>query len=137
MQTSTVPLEFEDSSNASTSDNQATIILSSDTSDANSESNDSVNPKKKRKVQPPHQKTKKKTDDENSESELMERALTIMEQRNDEWDVFGQFIASELRQITDSLTRNSMKRKIMMILCNGGSPQQKRSPIISSDESDS
>lgn len=43
----------------------------------------------------------------------MERALAVMGQRTDDWDLFGQFVASELRQITDSLTQNSLKKEIM------------------------
>ena len=32
---------------------------------------------------------------------LLERAISVMDQRSDEWDIFGQFIASEIRQILD------------------------------------
>lgn len=54
---------------------------------------------------------------------LLERAISVMDQRSDEWDIFGQFIASEIRQIFDLVERNTVKRAIMNILMTSGSFQ--------------
>lgn len=53
----------------------------------------------------------------------MERALAVMDQRSDEWDIFGQFIASELRQIYDLVERNTVKRSIMHVILSHGMNQ--------------
>lgn len=50
----------------------------------------------------------------------MEQAIAVMNQKSDEWDIFGQFVASELRQIFDSVQRNAVKRSIMSILITQG-----------------
>lgn len=72
-------------------------------------------PTKKRRIQPLPKKAKERKHEENCEMNLMGKALAVMNQRADDWDLFGQFVASELRQITDSLTRNSLKKEIMKI----------------------
>lgn len=65
----------------------------------------------------------KKKSSEVDENLLMERALTVMDQRSDEWDVFGQFVACELRQIFDCIQRNAVKRSIMKVLLTCGSDE--------------
>lgn len=59
--------------------------------------------------------------DDNLEKELFERAITAMDQRSDELDIFGQFVASELRQIYDLVQRNAIKRSIVGVLMTNGS----------------
>lgn len=44
-----------------------------------------------------------------------------MNQKTDEYDIFGQFVASELRQIFDLIQRNTVKRSIMNVLMTHGS----------------
>lgn len=51
----------------------------------------------------------------------MEQAIACMNQKSDEYDIFGQFVASELRQIYDSVKRNTLKRSIMTVLITQGS----------------
>lgn len=46
-----------------------------------------------------------------------------MDQRSDEWDLFGQFVASEIRQIFDIVKRNVVKRSIMNVLFQSGSSE--------------
>lgn len=40
-----------------------------------------------------------------------------MEQTNDDLDVFGQFITSELRQLTNVVIRKTAKSEKMQVLC--------------------
>lgn len=100
--------------------NAATIILSSDSSDSHSEcaAPSKSNAMKKRRVE--HSNKRKRDNSSSDEDILMERALAIMNETNDELDVFGQFVASEMRQISDLSARNFVKRKIMAILMNSG-----------------
>lgn len=43
-----------------------------------------------------------------------------MNQKSDEFDIFGQYIASELRQITDLSIQRAVKRDIQQAVLNGG-----------------
>lgn len=51
-----------------------------------------------------------------SEDLILEKALSIMEKKDDEFDIFGQFIASEMRQLTNPSTRFVLKTEIMKII---------------------
>lgn len=48
----------------------------------------------------------------------MQQALAIMDQRNDDLDIFGQLIAAELRRMSDPIARNLIKKEMMIILMN-------------------
>lgn len=43
-----------------------------------------------------------------------------MNQKSDDFDIFGQYIASELRQITDLSVQRAVKRDIQQAVLNGG-----------------
>ena len=61
---------------------------------------------------------------ESQEDELMKRAIACMEKvgdrnsKQDDDDVFGLFVASELRSISDPQCKNRVKWQIKSILCN-------------------
>lgn len=78
--------------------------------------------KRPRSPQPIRKVVKKKCS-EDDENMLMEKALTMLDQRSDEWDIFGQFVASELRQIFNCIERNNVKRSIMKVLLTFDSPK--------------
>lgn len=61
-------------------------------------------------------KTKKRHVEDSTDDELMEKALSIMNQPNDEFDIFGNFVASEMRQISDVEIRRMVKTEIMRVL---------------------
>lgn len=61
---------------------------------------------------------------ENMDTILMEQAIACMNQKTDEYDIFGQFVASELRQIFNLVKRNEVKRSIMKILITQGASEQ-------------
>lgn len=70
---------------------------------------------------PAKRKTTKRKNQSPLESEetiLLKKALTALDssEKNDEWDVFGQFVAHDLRQISNLIFRNAAKREIMKIL---------------------
>lgn len=101
----------------SCSSNTETVVLSSDSSDTPHSEFESRPNNKRQRIQ------KKKRGDilEPDESALLEKALSVMNHQSDECDVFGQFVASEMRQITDPIHRTAMKRQIMQILMQSGS----------------
>ncbi|XP_031637792.1 uncharacterized protein LOC116350192 [Contarinia nasturtii] len=101
-------------------DINAAIVLSSDSSDTNDNQYDVPScSNNKRRIE--HSSKRKKSNSQSSdENVLMQKALEVMSHTNDELDVFGQFIASEMRQISDLSKRNSVKREIMAILMNSG-----------------
>lgn len=93
------------------------IVLSSDSSDSQSEQIESGNSTgKKRRQQPAQRQSKKKATENIEEDMLMARALAVMEKPNDDLDIFSQFIASEMRQIQDLHARRALKTEIMKIL---------------------
>lgn len=100
--------------------NAATIVLSSDSSDSHSEcaAPSKSNAMKKRRVENLNKRKRENSSSSSDEDILMEKALAIMNEKHDELDVFGQFVASEMRQISDLSARNFVKRKIMAILMN-------------------
>lgn len=101
--------------------NMAPIIISSDSSDSNVEvaqsSSSQLSTIHKKKRGDHSNKRKRAISDQSSDEDvLIEKALACMEQKSDELDLFGQYIASELRRISDSSTRNVMKLKITAVL---------------------
>lgn len=91
----------------SDSDTNAPIVLSSDSS----ESENCNRPAKKRRTN--HAAKQNTTENEDL---ILEKALAIMEKKDDELDIFGQFIASEMRQLTNPSTRLVLKREIMKVV---------------------
>lgn len=69
---------------------------------------------KKRRFQSSQRKANEKADD--GENDHGEVPPTTIDQKWDVWDVFGQFVASELRQVADSSVQTFMKKEIMKIL---------------------
>lgn len=63
-------------------------------------------------------KNKKKCTSESSDDELLEKALNIMNEPNDECAIFGSLIASEMRQISNSDVRKCFKNDILKVLLN-------------------
>lgn len=65
--------------------------------------------------------TSKKTKRRNIENDsvddaLLEKALAVMNQPNDVCDIFGQYVASELRQMSSISIRNIVKGEITKLL---------------------
>lgn len=83
-------------------------------SDTSSENDESV---RKRRIQPSMQNTSKKqataSDNRLKENQLMEQALAVMGRKPDELEVFGEYIVSEMRQISDLGIRRALKSEIM------------------------
>lgn len=51
-----------------------------------------------------------------NEDLVLKKALAIMEKKDDEFDIFGQFIASEIRQLSNPSTRFALKSEIMKVI---------------------
>lgn len=132
-------IEFEDSSNGFDTDRTSStpepssgtsptsIVISSD-SDSQPEGSS------KRKKLHHNQKSAKKKAIENDSNEekydtLINRALSVIEQPNDELDVFGQFIASEMRQLPNASLRRVVKSEIMKILIHYSTPAETYSTV--------
>lgn len=107
-------MSFDDSSRdsvATCSTHSETIVLSSDSS-GSPQSECDVRPNSKRQ-----RVSKKRRDDiDSDDSAVLERALSAM--KSDDFDIFGQFVASEIRQMKDQIRQNAVKREISKILFN-------------------
>lgn len=84
----------------------------------------------------PKSKTTKRKNPSKLEPEetiLLKKALTALDnpEKKDEWDVFGQFVADDLRQISNLNFRNAAKREIMKVLLKYGVLD---APVIFVDE---
>lgn len=96
-------------------------MLNSDSSDTHSEfeENSSSNKRKKSKQSQHNSKRPRIELSDSEENILFEKALSVMN-TSDEYDVFGQFVASELRQMNSLSTRMMAKREIMQSLLKYG-----------------
>lgn len=94
--------------------------MSSDSSDTQSESGESSNGKRRRQPIPNKAKRQLVESATNFDEKLMmEKAMAIMDQKPDELEVLGQFVASELRQMPNYI-RNIAKTEIMKLLMHYG-----------------
>lgn len=102
------------------------ILSSTDSSDTQSYKSEASTSKRQCLPVEPKGNSKKKRPNtlENVDTILMEQAIACMNQKPDEYDIFGQFVASELRQIFDLVKRNEVKRSIMTILITQGASEQ-------------
>lgn len=98
---------------------ESSSILSIDTSE-NIDGEASVSRKRPISKSSTQKTVKKSRIDEDI---LMERALDLMNQRTDELDILGQLVASELRQIHDTIERNFVKKSILDVLMSRVSSQ--------------
>lgn len=57
---------------------------------------------------------------ESDENDLFEKALAAMNQNSDVLDIFGQYVASELRQISNPSLRQVAKTEIIKVLMSYG-----------------
>lgn len=55
---------------------------------------------------------------ESDENDLFEKAVAVMNEKSDEFDVLGQYVASELRQMVDPSIRQIAKKQILQVLVN-------------------
>lgn len=55
------------------------------------------------------------------DDDLLEQAVAAMSQKNDEFDIFGQYVASELRQMSDPFIQRMVKNEILQSILNAGS----------------
>lgn len=99
---------------ATTTDSDGGSTLSAASSDINSTDSE-THSSKKRRIQ---KKTRSVAVEDNTEQQIMQKALAIMDQRNDDLDIFGQLIAAELRRMSDPIARNLIKKEMMIILMN-------------------
>lgn len=110
---------IDDVSTDTTSESETIQVISSDSSDGQSEYGEpssKSNNKRQRLPAGDKKKTKKRHVEDSTDDELMEKALSIMNQPNDEFDIFGNFVASEMRQISDVEIRRMVKTEIMRVL---------------------
>lgn len=106
---------------SSSSSDCGSITVKTDSSDTHSEYEGTANNNNKRPFQQVTQKNAKKRAYQASTSDedvLMEQAISVINQKNDEYDIFGQFVANEMRQIENVSTRKKMKHEIMRIMMN-------------------
>lgn len=90
---------------------EETISISSDSSDTHTRMNLGS-----KKLNQKRNKRRASAISESDENELFEKALAVMNQNNDEWDIFGQYVASEMRQISDPTLRQIAKTEIIKII---------------------
>lgn len=92
-----------------------TITLSSE-SDTQSEYSESSSTNKRHRSQTVGLKKAKRRNIDTTDDIVLEKALAVINQPNDEFDILGQFIASEMRQMSDLSIRNLVKSEIMQVL---------------------
>lgn len=109
------PELFDDLSNGLSSETESLISIDIE-NDISSEQGPSSG-RNKRHVVPSNssKKAKKRQADDTNDDMLLEKALAAINQPNDELDVFGQFVSSEMRQISDLTIRNLIKSEIMKV----------------------
>lgn len=93
------------------------VIDSSDSSTNSPPESSSVTSSKKRPRLPQTSQSRSKKpalDSQPEEDCLIEQALSLMKQ--DEYDIFGQFVANELRQMASPSLRHNVKHQIMRTL---------------------
>lgn len=122
-----MPIIIEDSSTGSNSDETESIPIISDVSDSSSNP-----PCSKRRRALSHRKSKPRVcgdqATETIDDRLLQKAIDVME-KSDEFDIFGQFVASEMRQILNHQMRKVAKLEIMKILLHYSA--QDDSPVSS------
>lgn len=125
-------LDLCDDVSSDTCSEMETIVLTSDSSDTQSEYSGPSSSSSNKRPRLPTAGSKKAPKKRNTESTtddiLLEKALAIMNEPNDEFEIFGRFVASEMRQIRDISTRNFVKSEILKTLLNCGNINP---PIIS------
>lgn len=110
-------------SDSNSNDTQSDVIFDENDGDVIFDDNDAdigirnatvAGPSTKKKT--PKRKNSSPLDSE--ESILFKKALTALDntEKRDEWDIFGQFVADDLRQISNIIFRNAAKREIMKVL---------------------
>ena len=62
--------------------------------------------------QPPNKASKRKPTNDDANDSLLKKACSIMVKDDDEFDVFGNFVASELRCLKQDVNRRRLKRII-------------------------
>lgn len=110
------------------SDSGASISVGDD-SDVQSKDSNS---KRKKSFQNNNAKSakKKQNDDGVNYDALINRAMNVIEQPNDDLDLFGQFIASEMRQLPNESLCRVVKSEIMKTLIHYSTPLE---TILSQD----
>lgn len=107
------------------SDGTESIILFSESSDTQSEYGETSDSNNKRHRFPVlnSKKAKRRNLEETTDDALMNKALAVINQPNDDLDIFGQFVASEMRQISDLSSRKLVKNEIMraLLICSQSS----------------
>lgn len=123
----TISIQSDDSTNDSVavtdtdqteSESGPSVLISSD-SDAQSEISCSKRKKTfQNKIANP---AKKKPNDDHYDA-LINKAMSMIEQTTDELDLFGQFVASEMRQLPNDSIRRVVKSDIMKTLIHYSTP---------------
>lgn len=121
-------IESDDSSSSSSSSvstsvttpNTNSILIESD--DSSASSSNSLPTNTKRRLVPSQRLAKKTAHNHDVEDELIQKALAVIEKPSDELDIFGQFIASEMRQLPNISVQRAVKSEIMKILINFSTP---------------
>lgn len=102
---------------------EESVLVSCSTS-AQSENGEQSTSNKRPSTKPAAQRNAKKKSakgDENMDTLLMEQAIAVINKPHDDYEIFGQFVASELRQIYDLVQRNTVKGSIISVLMTHGS----------------
>lgn len=68
----------------------------------------------------PNKKRRIVSTDSIDENALIQKALAVMDEKSDDFDIFGQCVASELRQMTDISIQRSIKSEIMRAVMSYG-----------------
>lgn len=88
------------------------ISISSDVSDS---SNDVPCAKRRRALKKSRSRATENEAKDTIDDRLIQKAIDVME-KSDELDIFGQFVASEMRQMTNTAVVKVVKAEIMKII---------------------
>ncbi len=77
--------------------------------------------------------TKRKRREEKDDA-VLQTALKVMSERNDKWDVFGEYVASELRNLHEENIQiaQTAKCEILRVLLNSQQPSAPRFTTVQS-----
>lgn len=65
---------------------------------------------------PQNSRKKKRNNDSHDSDEVMQKALHVLNEQEDQYDVFGKYIATELKNLQSEYLRKKLKRKIQLAI---------------------
>ncbi len=80
--------------------------------------------------QPPNKASKRKPNNDDANDSMLKKACSIMVQEDDEYDVFGCFVASELRCLKQDFNRRRLKRIIQRAILDVAEEDEMIRPTV-------